>query len=64
MQPPSLKSQLEPVDELSAKYAPEHVDREKESRVRTNPAGVIEGEPTRRDDAVDMGMNTPTPTVP
>ena len=64
VQLPSLKSQLEPVDELSAKYAPEHVDREKESRVRTNPAGVIEGEPTRRDDAVDMGMNTPTPTVP
>jgi hypothetical protein len=57
VQVPSLKSRLESVDELSAKYAPEHVDGEKESRVRPNPAGVIEREPTRRDDAVDMGMN-------
>ena len=53
---PSLKSRLESVDELSAKYAPEHVDGEKESRVRPNPAGVIEGEPTCGDDTVDMGM--------
>jgi len=57
VQLPSLKGELEPVDELSAKYTPEHVDGEKESRVRANPAGVIEGEPTRRDDAMDMGMN-------
>ena len=57
VQLPSLKSRLEPVDELSAKYALEHVDGEKEPRVRPNPAGVIEGEPTRWDDAVDMGMN-------
>jgi len=57
VQLPLLKSQLEPVDELSAKYAPEHIDRKKESRVRPNPACVIEGEPTGWDDAVDMGMN-------
>jgi len=57
VQLPSLKSQLEPVDELSAKYPPEHMDGEKESRVGWNPAGVIEREPTRWDDAVDMGMN-------
>jgi hypothetical protein len=57
VQLPCFESRLEPVDELSAKYAPEHVDGEKESRVRPNPAGVIAGEPTRRDDAVDMGMN-------
>ena len=56
VQLPSLKSRLERVDELSAKYATEHVDGKKESRVRPNPAGVIEREPTRRDDAVDMGM--------
>ena len=57
VQLPSLKSRLERVDELSAKYATEHVDGEKESRVRPNPAGVIGREPTRWDDAVDMGMN-------
>lgn len=56
VQLPLLKSGLELVDELSAKYTPEHVDGEKESRVRPNPAGVIAGEPTRWDDAVDMGM--------
>jgi hypothetical protein len=54
---PLLRSHLECVDELSAKYATEHVDGEKESRVRSNPAGVIGREPTRWDDAVDMGMN-------
>src|SRR5215470_1057596 len=57
VQLPSLKSRLEPVDELSAKYAPEHMDGEKESRVRWNPAGEIERKPAGRDDAVDMGMN-------
>jgi len=55
VQLPSLNSQLEPVDELSAKYAPEHVDGEKESRVRPNPPFVIEREPTRWDDAVGRG---------
>jgi hypothetical protein len=48
MQLPSLKSRLERVDELSAKYAPEHLNGEKESRVRANPACAIEGEPTGR----------------
>jgi len=57
VQLPSLKSRLERVDELSAKYAPEDVDGEKESSVRPNPACVIGREPTRRNDAVDMGMN-------
>jgi len=52
----SLKRRLQPGDELPAKYASEHVDGEKESRTRVNPAGAIAGEPTRRDDAVDMGM--------
>ena len=32
------------------------MDGEKEARARPNPAGAIEGEPTRWDDAVDMGM--------
>jgi hypothetical protein len=41
----SLKDRLEPGDELPAKYTPEYVDEEKESRTRPNPACVIEGEP-------------------
>ena len=52
----SLKGRLEPSDELPAKYAPEHLDGEKESRARPNPTCAIEGEPTRRDDTVDVGM--------
>ena len=52
-----LKGGLETVDELAAKYLPEHGNGQKESRVRSNPASVIEREPTRGDDTVDMGMN-------
>jgi hypothetical protein len=52
----SLKGRLEPGDELAAKHAPEHLDGEKESRARPNPVCAIEGESTRWDDAVDMGM--------
>ena len=53
----SLKGQLESVDELAAKHPPEHGNGEKEARVRSNPAGVIEREPAGRNNAVDMRMN-------
>src|SRR6266513_2278472 len=52
-----LKGGLETVDELAAKHPPEHGNGEKEARVRSNPTGVIEREPTRGDDTVDVGMN-------
>ena len=52
----TLKGGLESGDELAAKHPPEHGNGEKEARVRSNPAGVIEGEPTGWDDTVDMGM--------
>jgi hypothetical protein len=42
----SLKGQLESVDELAAKHLPEHGNGKKEARVRADPAGVIEREPT------------------
>jgi len=45
MQLASLKGQLESVDELARKHRPEHGNGEKEARVRSNPAGVIEREP-------------------
>src|SRR5271169_1718742 len=54
----SLKGQL------AAKHLPEHGNGEKEARVRSNPAGVIEREPAGGNNAVDMRMNTPTPTIP
>ena len=57
MQLASLKGQLESVDELAAKHRPEHGNGEKEARVRSNPAGVIEREPAGRNNAVDMRMN-------
>ena len=60
----SLKRRLEPSDELAAKHLPEHGNGEEEARVRSNPAGVIEREPAGGNNAVDMRMNTPTPTVP
>ena len=52
-----LKGQLESGDELAAKHLPEHGNGEKEARVRSNPAGVIEREPTGGYDTMDMGMN-------
>jgi hypothetical protein len=51
-----LKSRSEAGDELAAKQAPEHRDREKESGTGSNPAGVIEREAARGGDAVDMRM--------
>ena len=56
VQLPSLKRRLEPSNELPAKYAPEYLDGEKESRARLNPTCAIEGESTRRDDIVGVGM--------
>jgi hypothetical protein len=56
VQLPPLKGGLEAGDEVTAKYTPEHVDGKKESRVRANPGGVIEGKPTRWNHTVDMGM--------
>jgi len=53
----SLKGQLESVDELAAKHLAEHGNGEKEARVRSNPAGVIEREPAGGNNAVNMRMN-------
>ena len=37
----SLKGRLELSNELTAKHAPEHLDREKKSRARPNPACAV-----------------------
>jgi len=51
-----FERRLKSRDELTAKHAPEHRDREKESRTGSNPAGVIERESAGGDNAVDMRM--------
>ena len=52
----TLKSGLESGDELAAKHASEYLDGEKEARVGSDPASVIEREPAGRDDTVYVGM--------
>ena len=51
-----LESTPQTGDELAAKDTTEHMDGEKEVRAGSDPAGVIEGEPTGGDDTVDVGM--------
>src|SRR6266571_7939276 len=52
-----LKRRLESSDELAAKHTAEHLDGEKETRARSNPAGGIERESAGGNDAVHMRMN-------
>ncbi len=51
-----LKGRLKSGDELAAKHTSEYLDGEEEVRTGSDTASVIEGEPTGRDDTVDMGM--------
>src|SRR5271165_1429948 len=51
-----LEGGLEAGDELATKDAPQHREGKKEARAGSNPVGVIERQPTGRDDTVDMGM--------
>jgi len=55
---------LESGHKLTAKDATEHLDGKEEGAARGDPAGVIWSETAGGEDAVDMGMMTPTPTVP
>jgi hypothetical protein len=58
------EGRLEAGDELATKHAQQYSNGKEEAWVRSNPAGVIAGESAGGNDAVDMGMQTPTPTVP
>jgi hypothetical protein len=51
-----LKSRLETGDELAAKHTSEYLNGEKKAGARSNPASVIEGEPTGGGDTVNMRM--------
>jgi len=50
--------------ELTAKNPAQHFDGKKERVAGVDPVGVIQRESTGWDHAMDMGMVTPTPTVP
>ena len=60
----ALKGRLQAGNELATEHPPQHRDGKKEAWVRSNPAGVIGGESASGNDTVDMGMQTPTPTIP
>ena len=58
------ESGLESGDELATKHAPQYSNGKEETWMGSNPAGVIAGESAGGNNTVDMGMQTPTPTVP
>src|SRR4029077_15558682 len=64
VQVPGFEDRLQASDELATEHPPQHRDGKKEAWVRSNPAGVIGGESASGNDTVDMGMKTPTPTIP
>jgi hypothetical protein len=59
-----FEGRLQASDELAAEDAPQYRNGKEEAWVGLNPAGVIAGESAGGNDTVDMGMQTPTPTVP
>ena len=50
------KGALESGDELAPEDTTEHLNGKKEAMARVNPTSVVEAEPARRNDAVDMRM--------
>ena len=59
-----MEGALESGDELAAEHAAEHFDGEKEGAAGGDPAGVVGSKAASSGNAVDMGMMTPTPTIP
>jgi hypothetical protein len=55
---------LEQIEKLAAKDVAEDLDGEKERILGKNPTGVAWVETAGRNDAVEMRMQTPAPTVP
>jgi hypothetical protein len=50
--------------ELAAKHPAQHFVGKKKGAAGWDPARVINGKTTGREDAMDMGMKTPAPTIP
>ena len=59
-----MKRGLEPGDELPAEDAAQCVNRQEETWRRIYPSGTIESEAASGNDVVDVGMMTPTATIP
>lgn len=59
-----VRSLLERIEELSRKDYSEYFDGQKELVSAGNPSPMIWGEPTPWDHTMEVGMMTPTPTVP
>ena len=59
-----LKSPLESVQELAAKDATENAHGQEEIIAGMDPALAVGRKASGRDYTMDMGMKTPTPTVP
>jgi hypothetical protein len=51
-----LEGGVETGHELSTEDTTQHLDGKKEASTGSNPVGVVEREPTGRDDTVDVGM--------
>jgi hypothetical protein len=58
-----MEGALESGDELAAEHAAEDLDGEK-GAAGEDPAGVVRSKAAGGEHAVDMGMITPTPTIP
>jgi hypothetical protein len=61
---PSMERVAKSSDELAAEYMAEYADGQKKGVSRGDPSGVIRSEAAGGNDAMDMGMMTPTPTIP
>jgi hypothetical protein len=59
-----LKSSFQSLEKLSAKDNTEYFDGQKKLVSARNPSPMIWREPSTRDHAMQMGMMTPTPTIP
>jgi len=55
---------LQSSDELPAEDAAQCVNRQEETWRRIYPSGTIESEAASGNDVVDVGMMTPTATIP
>ena len=59
-----LKSPFEAIHELAAKNATENTHGQEEVIAGMDPALTVGRKASGRDYTMDMGMKTPTPTVP
>jgi len=59
-----LEQFTELLAELAAEDSTQRVNGQKETARGIDPSGAIESEAAGGNDVVDMGMNTPTPTIP